>query len=159
MTEKHLLIPKIESGIVIDHIPAGLGLKVLEILHSYPEMSAVVTSVGLNYSSSKIGKKDMLKMQTQALPPRIMQHLAIATAGISIKRVENFRVVEKLVITVPETVVGSARCRNPSCITNHERDVVTRFRCTDAPKKRYQCAFCEGIFALDELAVIVPSHD
>jgi aspartate carbamoyltransferase regulatory subunit len=159
MTEKHLLIPKIEAGIVIDHIPAGLGLKVLGILHSYPEMSNVITTVGLNYSSSKLGKKDMLKLQTQALPPRIMQHLAIACSGISVKRVQDYRVVEKLVITVPETVVGTARCRNPSCITNHERDVTTRFRCVDAPKKRYQCAFCEGIFALDELAVIVPNHD
>jgi aspartate carbamoyltransferase regulatory subunit len=158
MTEKHLLIPKIEAGIVIDHIPAGLGLKVLEIIHSYPEMSTIITTVGLNYSSTKIGKKDMVKMQTQALPPRIMQHLAIACAGISVKRVQDYRVVEKLVITVPETVVGTARCFNPGCITNHERDVTTRFRCVDAPRKRYQCAFCEGVFALVELAVIVPSH-
>ncbi|MBI5511862.1 MAG: aspartate carbamoyltransferase regulatory subunit [Deltaproteobacteria bacterium] len=157
MTEKTLLIPKIESGIVIDHIPAGLGLKVLEIIHSYPEMSAVVTSVGLNYSSSKIAKKDMIKLQTQALPPRLMQHLAMAAPGVSVKRVERYRVVEKLVITVPETIVGTARCRNPGCITNHERDVVTRFSCVDPGAKRFRCSFCEGIFPIHELEVIVPS--
>ena len=157
MTTENLLIPKIEAGIVIDHIPVGSGLKVLEIVHSYPEMSSVVTSVGLNYSSSKLGQKDILKLQTQALPPRLMQHLAIACSGISIKRVENFRVVEKLVIQVPETVVGTARCRNPSCITNYERDVSTRFHCIDAAAKRYKCSYCEGVFPLDELVVIVPT--
>ena len=121
-------------------------------------MSTVITTVGLNYSSRKLGKKDMLKLQTQALPPRLMQHLAIACSGISVKRIEGFRVVEKLVITVPETVVGTLRCRNPSCITNHERDVVTRFACIDIARRRYTCAFCEGVFALADLAVIVPTH-
>jgi len=156
MTEKHLLIPKIESGIVIDHIPAGMGLKILEIIHSYPEMSAVITSVGLNYSSTKLGKKDVIKLQTQDLPPRLMQHLAMACSGVSVKRIERYDVVEKLVIAVPDTVVGTARCRNPGCITNHERDVTTRFLCVDARTKRFKCSFCERIFPLEELEVIVP---
>ena len=159
MTEKVLLIPKIESGIVIDHIPAGLGLTVLEIIHSYPEMKSVVTSVGLNYSSGKIGKKDMIKLQTLNLPPRLMQHLAMACSGVSVKRIKSYRVAEKLVITVPDTVIGTARCRNPGCITNHERDVVTRFHCIDAAAKRFKCSFCEGIFPLAELEVIVPTPE
>ena len=90
MTEdkKVLLIPKIENGIVIDHVPAGFGLKILEIIHSYPEMTSVVVTVGLNYSSSKLGKKDMLKLQTEELPARVLQHIAMVCSGVSIKRIK-----------------------------------------------------------------------
>jgi aspartate carbamoyltransferase regulatory subunit len=156
MNDTTLLIPKIQSGIVIDHIAAGLGLKVLEILRSYPEMSEVVTSVGLSYSSRKLGTKDMIKLQTQDLPAHIMQHLAMACSGVSVKRIKDYRVVEKIVVTVPDTIVGITRCRNPNCITNHERDVATRFSCIDRAAKRYKCSYCERIFPLAELEVIVP---
>ena len=80
--EKHLLIPKIEQGIVIDHVPAGFGLKILEIIHLYPEMTSVVASVGLNYSSSKMGRKDMIKLQTEELPEPILQHISMACSGV-----------------------------------------------------------------------------
>ncbi len=156
MSETTLLIPKIESGIVIDHIPAGKGLEVLEIVHSYPEMRQVVATVGLNYASQKLGRKDMLKLQTHSLPGRVMEHMAMVCAGVSIKRIENYKVVERLVVAVPDNIRGLARCRNPNCITNHERDVQSRFRCIDPTSKRFACAFCEGIFGLHELSVIVP---
>lgn len=152
--EKLLFIPKIEKGIVIDHIPAGFGLKILEIIHRYPEMTEVVASVGLNYSSSKLGKKDMIKLNAEELPARVLQHISMVCAGVSIKRIKNYQVDKKFVIGLPETMVGQARCRNPGCVTNHERDVVTRFRCVDAEAQRFKCAFCERVFPLKELELI-----
>jgi len=158
MTEqgKHLLIPKIESGIVIDHIPAGFGLKILEVIHSYKEMTEIVSTVGLHYSSSKLGKKDMIKLSVEELPSRVVEHIAMMCSGVTIKRVKEFKVDEKVVIQLPEVIAGQARCPNPSCITNHERDVTTRFRCVDFEAKRFKCAFCERSFPLEELKVVVP---
>jgi aspartate carbamoyltransferase regulatory subunit len=151
--KKLLLIPKIEHGIVIDHIPAGRGLKLLEIIHSYPEMTSVVATVGLNYSSQKLGKKDMIKLATEELPAAVLQHISILRAGVTVKRVKDYKVEKKFVVEVPELLVGQARCRNPNCVTNNERDVVTRFRRSDPKGERFQCAHCERIFPLEELEV------
>ena len=154
--KKTLLIPKIEHGIVIDHIPAGWGLKLLEIIHSYPQMTEVVGTVGLNYTSEKLGRKDMIKLTCDNLTEPILQHVSMACPGVTIKRVKDFKVEHKFVAEVPETLLGQVRCRNPNCITNNERDVVTRFRRSDPRGERFQCAFCERIFPLSELEFIVP---
>ena len=154
--KKLLLIPKIEHGIVIDHIPAGWGLKLLEIIHSYPEMTSVVATVGLNYSSQKLGRKDMIKLATEDLPAPFLQHLSMLRAGATVKRVKNYQVEKKFVVEVPELLVGQARCRNPNCITNHERDVVTRFRRSGTDGQRFQCEHCERIFPLADLEVKLP---
>lgn len=153
--EKVMFIPKIEKGIVIDHIPAGFGLKILEVIHRYPEMTETIASVGLNYTSSKLGKKDMIKLQSEELPAPVLQHISMVCPGVSIKRIKNFQVDKKFVVGMPEVMIGQVRCRNPGCITNAERDVVTRFRCVDADAQRYKCAYCERIFALQDLELIV----
>jgi aspartate carbamoyltransferase regulatory subunit len=155
MNEPVLIIPKIEAGIVIDHIPVGYGLRLLAILHSYPEMSAVITTVGLNCSSRKLGRKDLIKLQVGDLPPRVREHLALICSGVTIKRIGNYDVREKITARVPDEIVGLARCRNPGCITNSEGDVATRFRRVGPDGGRFRCAYCERVFDLGELPVIV----
>lgn len=155
MNEPVLIIPKIEAGIVIDHIPVGYGLRILAIIHSYPEMSAVITTVGLSCSSRKLGRKDLIKLQVQDLPPRLREHLALICPGITIKRIGHYDVLEKITALVPSEIVGLARCRNPGCVTNSEGDVVTRFRRVEPAERRFRCAYCERVFELEELPVIV----
>lgn len=153
MTEekKVLLIPKIEHGIVIDHVPAGHGLRILGILHADPPMRTVVVTLGMNLSSRKVGRKDMLKLQTEELSDEVLQNIALVCSGVTVKRIKDFKVDRRFVLHLPETIVGQVRCRNPGCITNHERDVTTRFSCVDVSAKRFKCAFCERTFPLDEL--------
>ncbi len=155
MNEQVLIVPKIESGIVIDHIPVGYGLKILAVLRSYPELSEVITTVGLHCSSQKLGRKDLIKLQVQKLPPRLQEHLALVCSGVTIKRIQDYRVQEKIRTQVPAEIVGLARCRNPNCITNCEADVVTRFRREEPAGRRFRCAFCGRVFELDELPVPV----
>ncbi len=86
MTERDqlFLIPKVKNGIVIDHIPIGLGIRLVDIIRSYPGMAAVVTSVGFNYSSGKLGKKDLIKLQIDDMPNRILEHISLVSPGVSI---------------------------------------------------------------------------
>jgi aspartate carbamoyltransferase regulatory subunit len=150
--EKSELIPKIKNGIVVDHIPVGFGVKVLEILRSYPGMRDMVTTVGLNYQSTKLGSKDMLKIvTTNELRPEIIEHLSLVSPGISIKRIRDYGVDKKFVITTPTAINGQARCRNPNCITNNERHMVTRFQATRRDPGKYRCMYCERVFFLGEL--------
>ena len=147
-----LLIPKIERGIVIDHIPAGLGIRVMALIGRWPELEDAVVTLGLNYKSTRMGRKDMIKLQTGPLPPRLLQMLALVSPGVTIKRIANFEVVEKVVIQVPELFDNLARCINPNCITNVEPHVATRFKRLESGSRHFKCGHCERVCTLDELA-------
>jgi len=157
MTEntKSELIPKIKNGIVVDHIPVGFGVKVLEIIRSYPGMRDVVITIGLNYQSTKLGGKDILKLvTTDEFRPEILEHLSLVSPGISIKRIRDYRVDKKFVITTPMEINGQVRCRNPNCITNNERYMGARFKATRRDPGKYRCMFCERVFFLGELELV-----
>ena len=147
-----LLIPKIERGFVIDHIPAGLGVPAMALIGRRPELEDAVVTLGLNYRSTRMGRKDMIKLQAESLPPRLLQMLALVSPGITIKRIANFEVVEKVVIQVPELFENLARCINPNCITNAEPHVGTRFKRLESGSRHFKCAHCERVCTVEELA-------
>ena len=153
--EKILHIPKIDLGIVIDHIPAGQGIKILEIISKYEEMKDVVVSLGLNYESAKLGKKDLIKLQMEYLSPEIIQHISIMVPGVTIKAIKNYKVHSKVVVQPPKEIKSLLLCKNPNCITNTEKHVPTLFRTTDAEGKKVRCNYCERIFDLHELETVV----
>lgn len=147
-----LLIPKIEHGFVIDHIPAGLGIRVMSLIGRWSELEDAVVTLGLNYKSTRMGKKDMIKLQAHALPSRLLQMLAMVCPGVTIKHIEQFEVIEKVVIQVPEGFDNLARCLNPNCITQSEPYVPTRFRRLESGSRYFKCAHCERVYTVEELA-------
>lgn len=151
MNEKVLLIPKIENGIVIDHIPAGLGTPILRTIVAHPAAKNVVITLGLNYKSSKLGSKDMIKIDIDDLPESILKQIALMAAGVTVKRVKNFAVDKKYVIQTPDVLLHLVRCRNPNCITNHEPSMKTEFHAINSQRQQYKCCHCERIFGLQEL--------
>jgi aspartate carbamoyltransferase regulatory subunit len=153
-SERVLVIPKIENGIVIDHIPAGLGRQILEIIRSDPKMKDVVITVGLNFKSTKHDKKDLIKLQTRELPEKILQHISLISPGVSIKRIINYEVDKKYVLQAPKSFTDLAVCGNPNCVTNNEGGVETRFVKVGENGTRYKCMYCERVFDLSELEFI-----
>jgi len=151
-----LLIPKIELGIVIDHIPAGQGPKILDIIFQYEEMKGIPVSLGLNYISKKLGKKDLIKLQMDYLAPEIIQHISIMVPGVTIKAIKDYKVHSKVVVHTPKEIKNLLECKNPNCITNSEGHVGTLFTAIDDSAKQVKCYYCERIFDLDELAVVIP---
>jgi aspartate carbamoyltransferase regulatory subunit len=149
--ETVLLIPKIENGFVLDHIPTGAGVKVLELIRRHRELDEVVVSVGLHYTSRRLGRKDLIKIQSRTLPGRFLQNLSLVVPGVSIKRVENFRIAEKIVLEPPELVDNLLTCPNPNCITAHERGVTTCFHLVSREPMKFRCNHCERRFSLGEL--------
>lgn len=150
---KTLIIPKIENGIVIDHIPAGLGVKVLEILQNAPEMQGVIITLGLNYASGKLVSKDLIKVFSREISDQTLDQLSLVVPGVSIKRVTDFEVDKRFSLEPPEQIVGIACCRNPNCVTRHEADAITRFSRISTSTRRYRCAFCERVFLVSELEI------
>ena len=148
---KLLLIPKIEDGIVIDHIPAGLGTPLLELLRKFSELKDSIFSVGLNYNSDKLGRKDMVKIGVRELPERALQEISIIAPGVSIKGITDYEVNKRYTLHMPDDIVGLVRCKNPNCITNFERKLETRFTCVKRELALYRCGHCERVFELDKL--------
>lgn len=147
-----LLIPKIERGFVIDHIPAGRGIQVMALIGRWPELEDAVVTLGLNYLSTRMGRKDMIKLQADSLPPRLLQMMALVSPGVTIKHIERFDVIEKVVVQVPELFDNLARCLNPNCITNVEPHVGTRFKRIESGSRLFKCAHCERVCSVEELA-------
>ena len=147
-----LLIPKIEHGYVIDHIAAGLGIRVMALIGRHPELEEAVVTLGLNYKSTRMGRKDMIKLQAAALPSRLMQMLALVSPGVTIKHIKAYEVIEKVVVQVPELFDNLARCINPNCITHAEPNVATRFKRLASGSKYFKCAHCERACTVTELA-------
>ena len=151
-----LFIPKIELGIVIDHIPAGQGPKILDIIYQYEEMKDEAITLGLNYKSKKLGKKDLIKLQMEYLAPEIIQHISIVVPGVTIKAIKDYNVHSKVVVHPPHEIKNLLECKNPNCITNSEGHVGTLFTAVDDTIKQVKCYYCERIFDLDELDVVIP---
>lgn len=155
-SNKHLLIPKIESGVVIDHISAGQGPRIVEIIHAHPGLEKAMISLGLNYGSTKQGRKDMVKVHEHPLPATVLEQIALVSPGVTIKRVEDFDVVERIVLQPPRTILGMGQCRNPNCVTNTEAAVTTRFVAVDPPARKFRCCFCERVFRLRDMQFVLP---
>ena len=157
--DTHLLIPKIKDGIVIDHIPAGLGAELVKTMSGYEELAETLVTLGLNYASARLGRKDLIKIQCHQLPERFLQHLSLMAPGVTIKEIRDFKVRGKIVTEPPEILTGLMKCPNPRCITNSEPACTTSFHCVEAKPPVFICHYCERHFRLGELKPIIGTLD
>ena len=134
-----MLIGTIVNGVVIDHIPAGRGME----LYKYLELDRLDCEVALikNAPSVKMGKKDILKVnEVIDLNFDILGYIA---PNITVNIIRGGEKVEKVHPTLPETIKGVIRCKNPRCITSTEQELEHVFRLTDAENGVYRCIYCD----------------
>lgn len=151
-----LHIPKIEKGIVIDHIPVGMALKVASFLNldAKVEEPCGITTIGINYDSKKMGNKDLIKVENRNLSQKELDSLSIMAPGASIKRIENYTVIEKINIKIPEVIENLICCNNPRCISNNERGLTTKFLTVTHEPLILKCHFCERTYNQDEIKLL-----
>lgn len=142
-----LVVEEIEEGTVIDHILAGRGLRVLEILGIGENYRARVALV-MNVPSKRMGKKDIVKIEGKFIDEKSANRIAVVAPEASLNIIKEGKVVEKRNVKLPSKLVGVFKCPNSKCITNAEH-VETVFGVEPGPKMR--CAYCERLFAPDEL--------
>ena len=75
---KHLKVDPIKEGTVIDHIPANRALQVINIIN--PDKEDIVT-VGINFSSKKFGRKDIVKIEGRELSPGVVNSIALVATS------------------------------------------------------------------------------
>lgn len=139
---KTLRILPIRSGTVIDHIPAGLALKVVRIL-SISEKERNTVSIAMNVPSPQMGRKDIVKVENRRLRPQEVRKIALVAPRATINIVEETRVVQKFRVEAPKEVEGLLKCLNPSCITNTSEPAAPKFIVTP---QGLRCVYCERLF-------------
>ena len=132
-------IDSIKNGIVIDHITAGLGMKVYHLLN-LDELDCPVAIIK-NASSCKMGRKDMIKVDGNITLD--MDILGYVDPGITVSYIKDSQLVEKKSIGLPERLVNVVKCKNPRCITTTEQELDHVFVLTDKEKRIYRCLYCE----------------
>ena len=142
---KTLSVAAIEQGCVIDHIPVGQAVHIVNAL----QLDQVVTPVtlGLNLYSQRGGQKDLIKLHHKRLSEEEIDRIAIFAPGATVNHIEGFAAIEKYVIAPPQQVVRVFSCPNAQCIT-HQESVTSRFVVSVEGKQTVlTCHYCENRFA------------
>ena len=134
-----MIIGDIKDGIVLDHITAGQGKRIYDIL----DLSSLNCTVAMieRAESPKMGSKDIIKIG-QVLDIDF-EVLGYVDPGITVNIIRDGKVSERRRLTLPERVVGVLKCKNPRCITSVEQELTHEFKLTDARNRVYRCIYCE----------------
>ncbi|MDR5673236.1 aspartate carbamoyltransferase regulatory subunit [Halalkaliarchaeum sp. AArc-GB] len=141
MSDYQLRVSKIRNGTVIDHIAAGQALNVLAIL-GIDGSDGHGVSIGMNVSSDRLGRKDILKVEDRELSQSEVDVLSLIAPEATINIVRDFDVVEKNRVERPDRVSGLLSCPNHNCITNADEPVETAF---DVISDGVRCNYCGTI--------------
>lgn len=148
-TMKTLAISAIENGTVIDHIPAGLALKISQILELSANHKQI--TLAINLVSGSMGFKDLIKIENGYLTKDQYDIVAVFAPFATLNIIKNYEVAEKFKVAVPEKVTGVLSCPNNRCITNHE-PMSTKFQSAMRRQEIYlRCCYCCKNFSHQEL--------
>jgi aspartate carbamoyltransferase regulatory subunit len=139
-------INSIKKGIVIDHISAGLGIKIFNYLKL--DKAPFTVALIMNAPSTKVGQKDIIKIENELdIDYRV---LGLIDPSITINVIENEVITKKVKLEMPKTVENVIMCRNPRCITSVEKYIPHVFHLIDEAKGEYKCEYCDDIATMAE---------
>lgn len=134
-----MTVDSINNGIVIDHITAGKGMKIYELLKL--DELGVSVALMMNVSSKKTGKKDIIKIDADMNVN--LDVIGYVDPSATVNYIKDGKLFEKKALDLPETLTGVLKCKNPRCITGVEQELEHVFKLTDRETKTYRCIYCE----------------
>ena len=132
-------IDAIQNGVVIDHITAGKGMRLYQLLKL--DESELSVALIKNAASHKMGKKDIIKIDADV--PVNLDIIAYVDPGATVNIIRQGKLVEKREMEMPLELTDVIFCKNPRCITQTEQELKHVFRLTDRVNKVYRCIYCE----------------
>jgi aspartate carbamoyltransferase regulatory subunit len=132
------------EGVVIDHIQSGAGYKIFYQLGLDKTDSVVLLM--RNVPSEKMGRKDMIKIETGE--PVDLKILGLIDPHATVNIVKEGKIQNKVKLKLPEEVIGILKCRNPRCVTHAEGLEKPRFFLYDGAKRLYKCEYCDSVTGL-----------
>ncbi len=147
-----LKVSKIPNGSVIDHIPVGRGLKILNLLRMNGDFDKTA-SLLMNVESSKMDKKDILKVEDRELEEGEVKSVSVLAPGATLNIIDDYKVVEKKRLDLPEKIESVLECPNPHCVTNTDEPLNASFEVTERKPVALQCKYCERKFTSSDLDI------
>ena len=147
-----LLVRRIKNGTVIDHIDSGKSLTVLNTLNIDGNDGNIVT-VALNVPSSKMTKKDMIKIENRFLHKDETDKIALISPNATINIIKNYKLTEKRKIQVPDSISGIFRCPNMNCISNQEKGIISTIVVLDKKDIVLKCKYCRRIISIKDIGI------
>ncbi|MBR3995209.1 MAG: aspartate carbamoyltransferase regulatory subunit [Clostridia bacterium] len=135
-----MIIGQLTEGIVLDHITAGKGMEIYNIL-GLSELDCTVAVIK-NADSIKMGKKDIIKIAKEI--ELDFDILGYIDPGITVNLIRDGKLVKREKLHLPERVTDVIKCNNPRCITSTEQELCHEFYLADAENKVYRCLYCES---------------
>ena len=132
-------IDSIKNGIVFDHIPAGRGMKLYNLL-GLEKLDCPVAIIK-NAASSAMGRKDIIKIDADI--PVDLDIIGYVAPNVTINIIKGGELVEKKSIGLPEVLTNVIKCKNPRCITSTEQELKHVFKLDDPEKRVYRCTYCD----------------
>lgn len=145
---KELQVAALRNGTAIDHIPSDVLFKVVQLL-DLENMTSRIT-IGNNLDSEKMGRKGIIKVTDKFFEQEEINKLAVIAPNIILNVIKEYKVVDKKRVSLPDTIHGIVKCKNPKCITNNE-PMNTYFHVIDKDKTTLRCHFCEVKICQDEI--------
>lgn len=143
--ETQLQVEAIRNGSVIDHIPANIGIKVLKLFKMHKSNERI--TIGLNLPSSALGAKDLIKIENIYLTKEQANQLALYAPKATVNQIEEYKVVNKLNLVLPESIESVFECPNSNCIS-HGEPVESRFKVQQKEDDvKLKCHYCEKVFS------------
>ena len=133
-------VTAVNNGVVIDHTTAGKCMK----LYQFLDLDHVDATIALikNAPSQKMGKKDIIKIDTEL--ELDLDALGYIDPNVTINIVKDGVCVKKVHPQLPERLTNIIQCKNPRCITSVEQEIPHIFKLTDREKGEYRCIYCES---------------
>jgi len=146
LSDRQLLVSKIENGIVIDHIPAGRAFQVLRLLKLPADARALIAQ---NVVSGSMGSKDLIKIEGTYLTSSEIDVIAFVAPDATLNIISDWQVKEKRSISIQETLEGTFNCPNTLCPTNAKYGAPnTRFHVEKGElleETKLHCTYCGSI--------------
>ena len=137
-------VKSIANGIVIDHVRAGFGMKVLEYLNIDTGRDTV--ALLMNVTSQKYGRKDLIKLEN--IESVDVNVLGLVDNNATVIYIKDGEIADKVKLEFPPKVTNVIKCKNPRCVTSVEA-VPHIFHLADSTG-RYRCEYCDNIVLADE---------
>ncbi len=135
-----MIIGQIKDGIVLDHITAGNGM----ILYNLLGLDNLDCQVALiqNAESVKMGRKDIIKVDK--VIDINFDALGYVDPGVTVNIIKDGKLAKRQNIDIPDRIENVIKCKNPRCITTVEQELPNIFVLKDKENRVYRCLYCES---------------
>jgi aspartate carbamoyltransferase regulatory subunit len=97
----------------------------------------------MNITSSRIGTKDIVKIENRVIADEEVDKIALVAPGATINIIENSEIVKKTRVSLPDQITDVVVCPNTRCVTNKEREpIIPKFEVVSKTPIVLKCLYC-----------------